>query len=355
MTPLPHNHPNSDCGIRKIVATGAIPAPNAYWQPNFTTSITPINCWSHNDEHQQIPLYTALAAGCIAIEADCFIPSYYSSSRFLGSLFSYFTSSPKIAISENDLLVGHATSELNPAKTLSNLYLDPLLDILIQQNKAAGNPEKKVGVWNENPHLSLHLTIDYKSVSSGRDGISILYSLLEPLRTAGFLTYYNSTTEKLIPGPITIVGTGDADFELICDYESIYIFKDARFFDFLSSQNPSNSLYVSGHISKSIGRFSKSKGPTKEQVKIIRNECREVRERGLIPRYWGTPDNEEWWRILVESGVEVLNCDDLCRGGEWLSGCIINGVGVGALRKDDIKESDVEGWEGGLFGECVVS
>ncbi|TEY76374.1 hypothetical protein BOTCAL_0059g00030 [Botryotinia calthae] len=355
MTPLPHNQSNLECGIRKIIATGTIPAPNAYWQPNFTTSITPINSWSHNDEHQQIPLYTALAAGCIAIEADCFISSYYSSSRFLTSLFSYFTSSPKLAVSENDLLVGHETSELNPARTLSSLYLDPLLEILTQQNKAAGNPEKKVGVWNENPHLSLHLTIDYKSVSSGRDGISILYSLLEPLRTAGFLTHYNSATEKLISGPITIVGTGDADFELICGYENIYIFKDARFFNFLSSQNPSNSLYVSGNISKSIGRFSKSKGPTKKQVRIIRNECKEARERGLIPRYWGTPDNEDWWRILVESGVEVLSCDDLDRGGEWLRGCVINGVGVGALWKDDIKESDVEGWDGGLFGGCIVS
>ncbi|KAF7882315.1 uncharacterized protein EAF01_011767 [Botrytis porri] len=355
MAPLPHNQSNTECGIRKIIATGTTPTPNAYWQPNFTTSIIPINCWSHNDEHQKIPLYTALAAGCIAIEADCFIPSYYRSFSFLGSLFSYFISSPKIKVPENDLLVGHVTSELNPARTLSSLYLDPLLEILIQQNKAAGNPEKKVGVWNENPYLSLHLTIDYKSISSGYDGISILYALLEPLRTAGFLTCYNSITEKLIPGPITIVGTGDADFELICDYESIFIFKDARFFNFMSSQNPCNSLYVSGNISNSIGRFSKSKGPSKEQVKIIRNECREVKERGLIPRYWGTPDNEEWWRILVESGVEVLNCDDLDCGGEWLRGCIVNGVGVGALWKDDIKESDVEGWERGLFGECIVS
>ncbi|KAK6605893.1 hypothetical protein H4I96_04355 [Botrytis cinerea] len=336
MNPLPHNQSSLECGIRKIIATGTIPAPNAYWQPNFTTSITPINCWSHNDEHQQIPLYTALAAGCIAIEADCFIPSYYSSSRFLTSLLSYFTSSSKLVVSENDLLVGHETSELNPAKTLSSLYLDPLLEILTQQNKAAGNPEKKVGVWNENPHLSLHLTVDYKSISSGHDGISILYSLLEPLRTAGFLTHYDSATEKLISGPITIVGTGDADFELICGYESIYIFK---------------------MLDSSISCLLK--------IHLIHYTCRVTFLNLLVDfqnpkdlqrsKYWGAPDSEDWWRILVESGVEVLSCDDLDRGGEWLRGCIINGVGVGASWKDDIKESDVEGWDEGLFGRCIVS
>ncbi|CAD6443264.1 2f87a52a-8562-4fee-a251-edb819767634-CDS [Sclerotinia trifoliorum] len=347
-SPLEHE-PESQSGIQKIISTGAFPSPNSYWHPNFTTSIIPINCWSHNDEHQPISLYTALAAGCIAIEADCFTPSYYSSSHFPASLFSYF-SSPETPIPENDLLVGHETSELHPTRTLSSLYLNPLLEILIQQNKAAGNPKKKVGVWNENPYLPLHLTIDYKTVSSGHDGIHILYSLLEPLRTAGFLTYYDNLNEKLVPGPLTIVGTGDADFELICAYERVYIFKDARFFNFLPSQNPYNSLYVSANISTSIGRFSKSKGPTKEQVKSIRKECREVRERGLIPRYWGTPDDEEWWRVLVESGIEVLNCDDLERGGRWLRGYVVNGVGVGALWKEDVKEGEEEGWEGG----CIV-
>ncbi|KAB8293428.1 hypothetical protein EYC80_007743 [Monilinia laxa] len=242
MPSLSNSKSNSQSGIYKVINTYSTPStsnhpstsPPTYWHPNFTTSITPINCWSHNDEHQPIPLYTALAAGCIAIEADCFVPSHYPSS------WLPFSSSPDIP--QNDLLVGHETSELQPAKTLSALYLNPILEILTQQNKAAGNPEKKVGVWNENPHLPLHLTIDYKTVCSGHDGIAILDSLLQPLRDAGFLTYYDTATEKLVPGPLTIVGTGDADFDLICEYSRIEIFKDARFFNFLPAQNPSNSL-----------------------------------------------------------------------------------------------------------------
>ncbi|KAI9641316.1 Altered inheritance of mitochondria protein 6 [Ciborinia camelliae] len=245
MAPPSKSKSDSQSGIQKIISSRSSSSTHSstshsgpYWHPNFTTSITPINCWSHNDEHQPIPLYTALAAGCIAIEADCFTSSHYPSS------WIPFSRAPKI--SENDLLVGHATSELHPSRTLSALYLNPLLEILTQQNLAAGNPAKKVGVWNENPHLSLHLTIDYKTVSSGHDGIPILYSLLEPLRAAGFLTYYDTRTEKLVPGPITIVGTGDADFDLICTYERVSIFKDARFFQFLDSHNPSNSLSDQG-------------------------------------------------------------------------------------------------------------
>ncbi|KAA8566119.1 hypothetical protein MFRU_039g00600 [Monilinia fructicola] len=355
MPSLSNSESDFQSGIRKVINAYTSPStsnrssisPPTYWYPNFTTSIIPISCWSHNDEHQPIPLYTALAAGCIAIEADCFVPSHYPSS------WLPFSRTPDVP--KNDLLVGHETSELQPAKTLSALYLKPILEILTQQNKAAGNPKKKVGVWDENPHLSLHLTIDYKTVCSGRDGIAILDSLLEPLRHAGFLTYYDTATEKLVAGPLTIVGTGDADFDLICEYSRIEIFKDARFFNFLPAQNPSNSLYVSANISTSIGRFSTSKGPSKRQVEIVRRECREVRERGLIPRYWGTPDDEEWWRVLVESGVEVLNCDDLERGGRWLREVVVNGVGVGALWKEDVKEGEEEGWERASWGGCMVS
>ncbi|ESZ94117.1 hypothetical protein SBOR_5502 [Sclerotinia borealis F-4128] len=367
MVSPPNPELDSQSGVQKIISCRTssstsqpqTPPSGPYWHPNFTTSITPINCWSHNDEHQPIPLYTALAAGCIAIEADCFTPSHHPSSHFPASLFSYFSSIPKPPLPTNDLLVGHATSELQLSKTLSTLYLTPLLEILTLQNSAAGNPTPKVGVWNENPHLSLHLTIDYKTISSGHAGISILYSLLTPLRDAGFLTYYDTHLEKMISGPLTIVGTGDADFDLICEYERVEIFKDCRFNNFLSSQNRTNSLYVSAKLGGSIGSFGvgRGKGPSREQVAVIRKECGEVRERGLIPRYWGTPDEEEWWRVLVESGVEVLNCDDLERGGRWLRGCVVDGVGVGAVWKEGIKEGEEEGWEsvgGGVFGGCIV-
>lgn len=283
-----------------------------------------------------MPLYTALAAGCIAIEADCFTPSYYRSSY----LPSFFSSPPEAP--ENDLLVGHETRELQPDNTLSALYLNPLFEILTQQNRAAGNPAKKLGVWDKSPFLSLHLAIDYKTISSGHDGIPILYSLLAPFREAGFLTYYDTLAEKLIPGPLTIVGTGDADFELIRAYDHIEIFKDARFSTFSSSpeQDESNCTYVSASISTSKGRFSTSRGMSREQIRQIRKECKEARERGLIARYWGTPDSEERWRTLVESGVGMLCCDDLERGGRWLRGCIVDGVGVGAVWKEIVKEGE---------------
>ncbi|QSZ28674.1 hypothetical protein DSL72_003173 [Monilinia vaccinii-corymbosi] len=184
MVPLSDSEPDSQSGIHKVISTYTTPpasenpsaSPPPYWHPNFTTSITPINCWSHNDEHQAIPLYTALAAGCIAIEADCFTPSHYPRT------WHPYSRAPDIP--PHDLLIGHATCELHPTKTLSALCLTPLLSILTQQNHAAGNHPRRVGVWNKKPHLALTLAIDYKTPSSGRDGIPTLHALLQPLRAA---------------------------------------------------------------------------------------------------------------------------------------------------------------------------
>ncbi|PQE14365.1 Altered inheritance of mitochondria 6 protein [Rutstroemia sp. NJR-2017a BBW] len=276
-------------------------------------------CWSHNNEHQPVPLLGALAAGCIAIEPDC-------------------------RLHDGLLYTAHDANEIRPLWTLSNIYLDPLFEILTQQNAARGNPTPKIGVYDEKPEQSLHLTIDFKSVPCGHDGIPLLLDLLEPFRQAGFLTYYDQLTEKMHPGPLTIVGTGDADFSLTTNPPNgrIEIFKDARFFNFLPEQNPTNSLYCSAKLLKSVGWFTVKGGLSKRQIATVRRECKAVRDRGLIPRYWGTPDDEGWWRLLVESGVFCLNADDLERGARWLRGCIVDGIGIGARYKEGEEYDEVE-------------
>ncbi|KAM3083171.1 Altered inheritance of mitochondria protein 6 [Clarireedia jacksonii] len=311
-------------GIKKIISAWAPPTPSKpvhspAWHPSFTTGIVPVMCWSHNNEHQPVPLFGALAAGCIAIEPDC-------------------------RLQDDILYASHDVKEIRPLRTLSNLYLDPLFEILTQQNASRGNPTPKIGVYDEKPEQSLHLAIDFKSVTCGHDGIPILLNLLEPFRQANFLTYYDQRTETIHPGPLTVVGTGDSDFALTTNPANgrIEIFKDTRFFDFLPEQNPTNSLYCSAKLLKSVGWFTVKGGLSKKQVAAVRRECKAVRDRGLIPRYWGTPDDEGWWKLLVESGVFCLNADDLERGAKWLRGCIVDGVGIGARYKEVSEDDEIE-------------
>lgn len=81
---------------------------------------------------------------------------------------------------------------------------------------------------------------------------------------------------------------------------------------------------------KSIGSFPLSR-LSQDRLATLRNQIREVHERGLKVRYWGMPGwpvglRNYVWRVLVREGVDMLNVDDLraatrvdwrLRGGWW--------------------------------------
>jgi hypothetical protein len=113
------------------------------------------------------------------------------------------------------LYIRHSFSSLTPNRTLNSLYVNPLLDILERQNAISAshpkldNPSK--GVFNAAPKQTLILLIDYKT--SGKSLHSYVLKQLDPLRQKGYLTRFNGTT--VVEGPITIVVTGNAPFDLL--------------------------------------------------------------------------------------------------------------------------------------------
>jgi len=206
-----------------------------------------------------------------------------------------------------------------------------------------------------------------------------LNSQLTPLREKSYLTYFNGTA--IIEKPITIVGTGDAPFDLLTA-NSTYrdVFYDAPLEDMadLSSwwpnpnraqdpsrghnlprrdvpasdildnridtaiaqqtdsgedkptksesdssdiYNPFNSYYASTSFTKSIGRVWGSR-LTQEQLQLIRGQIRGAHQRGLKVRYWGLPQwpiglRNHIWHILMREGVDMLNVDDLRQATNW--------------------------------------
>lgn len=283
-----------------------------------THGITPVACHSHNDYWRRVPLLSALAAGCISVEAD-------------------------VWLHDDDLQVGHTRQTVLPGQTLRSLYLDPLLGILQKHNSVVnGSAETTdlVGVFASDPAQTLVLLVDFKE---DRELIwTHLMEQLQPLRDLGYLTYFNGS--EILSRPLTIVASGNAPLEQILRSTTHRdIFYDAPL-DVLAHPtfstvtdlkmdgsifNDHNSYYASVGFHKSIGSLPLGR-LSQGQLAKIRNQVRVAHERGLKVRYWGTP---KWpaglrnyvWRALVREGVDVLNVDDLHdatkvdwrRGGWW--------------------------------------
>lgn len=287
---------------------------------DITHNVIPVACHSHNDYWRRIPLYDALRWGCTGVEAD-------------------------VWLFDNDLFVGHSTHALTKDRTFRSMYVDRLVQMLNYRN-AANTSDKKVGVFETVPTQSLVLLVDFKN--NGAQIFPVVSQQLSTLREQGYLTYFDG--QKTIKGPITVVATGNAPFDLITA-NSTYrdIFFDApldRMYEVPSSLrgisqeqltststpiattgqgtvgtspishfDATNSYYTSVNFRHSIGYpwFGRI---SSHQIQLIRGQIQGAHNRGLKVRYWGTPQwpvglRNKIWNVLVEEGVDYLNGDDL--------------------------------------------
>ncbi|KAE8352855.1 PLC-like phosphodiesterase [Aspergillus coremiiformis] len=306
------------------------------WPTDFSRDIIPVGCHSHNDYWRPVPLFSALKAGCISVEADVW----------------FF---------DEELYVGHTTSSLTPQRTLRNLYIDPLMRILEKQNPitelhpAVDQPLQ--GVFDTVPSQSLILLIDFKT--DGDVTWNAVVAQLAPLRDRGYLTYFNGT--DVINGPITVVGTGNTPFNMVVandNYRHIFfdaplvslaedydinnvlshspedrIPEDERVVDRSTENvgqglsglsgsdigpdtfNWTNSYYASVSFKQSIG-FPWLFHLSYQQMEKVRAQIRGAHRRGLKVRYWELPSwprslRNHIWTILVREGVDMLSVDDL--------------------------------------------
>lgn len=353
-------------GVHQIVKSwgrpGHVGAWLSSWPTDFSRDILPIPCHSHNDYWRTVPLYSAIEVGCIGVEAD-------------------------IWLFEEQLCVGHSVPSLTPNRTINSLYIDPLLDILSKQNSNRTLlPQQRSGlngVFDTTPEQSLILLIDFKTAA---DTLwPYVQSALEPLRIRKYLTYYNGT--EIIPGPITVVGTGNTPFDLVSSNETNPyhdIFFDAPLssmsesLDAKSSPaasvaippqineqlqaaqagnstaageitsahpkkpsngegqeksgpdgddpsifNPGNSFYASVAFGEAIGQLTDGEF-SEHQMNLLRSQILGAHTRGLKVRYWDLP----FWPISLRNHV----WDVLVREG------------VDLLNVDDLKGATGRDW-----------
>lgn len=252
-----------------------------------------------------MPVFDALSAGCVSIEADIWLPTTLSN------------------VSSTDLLVGHRADHLHASRTLNSLYLDPLMSILKRQNiKRQGS--SKFGVFDLDVEQTLVVLLDFKQ--GGRDLWPLVNANLQPFRDSGYLRSWNGSSGKIVPGPLTIVASGLAfeAWDLIganTTYRDIFADAPLRTLNSTSKYNLSNSYYASAPLGPAVGKIQYN-GLSKNQKNAVQEQVKAAKEIGLVSRYWDTPAwpinlRTKVWKSLVEKEVGVLNVDDLIASNRW--------------------------------------
>jgi hypothetical protein len=312
----------------------------AWYPTDFLRDVTPIPCHSHNDYWRRVPLFDALRAGCIGVEAD-------------------------VWLFDDELYVGHNTASLTRNRTLTSLYIDPLVKILERQNPNTDFYNgTSHGVFDTDTGKSLTLLVDLKT--GGAETWPLVIKQLQPLRERGWLSYVENN--KVHFRPITVVGTGNAPFDILTQnstyrdtffdapldqmwepgqttqeikdlpesgnsHQGERLDEDAGSAEDVKATPPANvgqgmsgvlptdefnklnSYYASVSFKKAVGRMWRGR-LSPRQKEIIRGQVRGAHRRGLKARYWDLPSwplglRNHVWEVLIREGVDMLNVDDL--------------------------------------------
>ncbi|WP_431046677.1 phosphatidylinositol-specific phospholipase C/glycerophosphodiester phosphodiesterase family protein [Streptomyces sp. P1-3] len=230
---------------------------------------------AHNDYEHPRPLADALSHGFGSVEAD-------------------------IWLVDGQLLVAHDEVDLDPARTLEALYLDPL----------ARRVRANHGRVYRGHDLSLQLLIDIKTA-----GDPTYRELARRLRRYGPMLS-TAVGGKVWRGAVTAVISGDRAARGPMESELVRrAFYDGRLEDLGSGVPASFIPLISSNWTQSFTWRGVGPMPQAERD-ALRRIVGAAHAEGRRVRFWATPDlagpaREAVWRELLAAGVDHLNTDDL--------------------------------------------
>lgn len=234
---------------------------------------------AHNDYLHPRPLWDALQAGFSSVEADVFLV-------------------------DGELLIAHSANEIKAERTLQALYLDPLRQRIAEQGGQvqATDASKPQPFW---------LLIDIKSeaLATYRQLHAVLAEYADILSSV--------EGDKVSPRAIQVVISGNRPQEFIATQSKRYCGIDGR----LSDLNSTYPAHLMPMISDNWGlNFSwRGSGPMPPtEQKRLHTIVSQAHAQGRVVRFWATPEKEELWQVLVESGVDLINTDQLQQLSEFL-------------------------------------
>ncbi|MFE1287135.1 phosphatidylinositol-specific phospholipase C/glycerophosphodiester phosphodiesterase family protein [Streptomyces sp. NPDC058751] len=248
----------------RALAAGAKPRTRPLWRAH-----------AHNDYEHPRPLLDALDHRFGSVEAD-------------------------IHLVDGQLLVAHDPVDLDPARTLESLYLEPL----------AARVKANHGSVYRGHHRPLQLLVDIKT-----EGASTYLELDRRLRRHRHL-FTSYAHGKVRPGPVTAVVSGDRAARVPMEAQTErFAFYDGRLAD-LGGPAPASLIpLISDNWTLNFSWRGEGPFPDAEREKLRRITAT-AHARGQRVRFWATPDlagptREALWRELVAADVDHLNTDDL--------------------------------------------
>lgn len=228
---------------------------------------------SHNDYEHDKPLVDAIDYKFKSIEVDVFS---------LG----------------DSLFVAHNSDQIESGKTLRRLYLDPLKEIISQNNGS---------VYAEGTELIL--LIDIKD--NGLKTYKVLHKILESYK--GMFTSFTSGTKN--SGSIAVIVSGNRPFEYMQNQVERYASYDGRISDLNSGIASSLMPLVSDNWQRHFKWNGVGEMPAaeKDKLELI---VQKAHKNDYILRFWATTDKPGMernavWNELKKARVDLIGSDDI--------------------------------------------
>ena len=225
---------------------------------------------AHNDYQHPRPLLDALEHGFNSVEVD-------------------------IHLVGDELLVAHDLEEVDTARTLERLYLAPL-----RTRVAAHGGAVHAGA---DPFL---LLIDIKGDAEAT------YARLHPLlrRYADVLTI--TVGDLVVEGPVVAVLSGNRPRSALLAAPVRFASFDGRLDDLdLEAGLPASFMPLVSENWRSITDWD-GEGVAPPGLRgELQALASEAAAQGRRLRFWGTPDRPAVWALLRDTGVDLINTDDL--------------------------------------------
>jgi hypothetical protein len=236
---------------------------------------------AHNDYEHKHPLFDALNHGFCSVEAD-------------------------IHLVDGKLLVAHDLRDVNPNLTLESLYLDPLRK-RIKQNGGR--------VYPNGPECTL--LIDFKATNQVNSE-AMYAKLREVLKEYSDIISLFRDGKKETKAVVCIL-TGNYPRAALAADSVRYAAGDGRLAD-LKSNPPADLVpWISENWSPLFNWRAKGPMPDDELARL-KEIVRKAHEQGRRVRFWGSPDKPDFWKALLEQGVDLINTDDLKGFAEFYNG-----------------------------------
>lgn len=218
---------------------------------------------AHNDYLHPRPLLDALKHGFCSVEAD-------------------------VHLVNGKLLVAHDPDQIDPSRTLEDLYLKPL------QQRAARKALRG----------EFSLMIDFKTEAEST--YDALRGLLK--RYSDMLTVFGSNS--IATNAITIIISGNRPFKTLSNEQVRFAAIDGRLGDL--ENNPPRSLvpWISDNWTKHFTWRGEGEFPEAERKKL-ESWVKQAREQGRRLRFWAAPDHARGWEVLRRAKVDCINTDKL--------------------------------------------